>query len=284
MPTDLQRIELAFPAEAMLHVVDHGADTSDPEVQRVRRLLLGTVDDALTGLVGRDRRKLRTRLDRTMRAFLAPIVAIGGRVDVVGLIAWRVLAAVLERRRAWCCRRAHPLSDALEEMRPALEQAASDPVAAARADVEWSAALGRLQALGLYADVKPIDHDRRRLIPAADRLIAKLRQLVNCTWEAWAWVTKLFRGGSRTRKPFIASDMEPATLTERIAGWPASSSMQNVRRATTLVGSRRMSRASGVIEPETICSSTSARTPRMPFSTPDRSSARLQPSGDKSAP
>ena len=67
MSTDLQRIELAFPAEAMLHVVDHGADTSDPDVQRVRRLLLGTVDEALAGLVDRDRRKLRTRLDRGSR-------------------------------------------------------------------------------------------------------------------------------------------------------------------------------------------------------------------------
>ena len=35
MPTDLQRIELAFPAEVMLHVVDHGADPRDPDVQRV---------------------------------------------------------------------------------------------------------------------------------------------------------------------------------------------------------------------------------------------------------
>ena len=96
MLTDLQRIELAFPAEAMLHVVDHGADPKDPTVQRARRLLVGTVDKAFAGLAGRDLRKLRTRLDRTMRAFLAPIVAIGGRVDVVGVIAWRVLAAVLE--------------------------------------------------------------------------------------------------------------------------------------------------------------------------------------------
>ena len=39
MPTDLQRIEPAFPAEVMLHVVDHGADTKDPDVQRIRRLL-----------------------------------------------------------------------------------------------------------------------------------------------------------------------------------------------------------------------------------------------------
>ena len=155
MSTDLQRIEIAFPAEVMLHVVDHGADTKDPDVQRVRRLLLGTVDEALTGLVGRDGRKLRTRLDRTMRAFLAPIVAIGGRVDVVGLIAWRVLAAVLEAD-VLVLPEGTPLSDALDEMRPALEQAASDPVAAARADVEWSAALGRLQALGLYAGAKLI--------------------------------------------------------------------------------------------------------------------------------
>ncbi len=40
MPANLQRVELAFPAEVMLHVVDHGADTKDPYVQRVRRLLL----------------------------------------------------------------------------------------------------------------------------------------------------------------------------------------------------------------------------------------------------
>ena len=49
MPTDLQRIELAFPAEVMLHVVDHGADPKDPAVQRVRRLLIGTVDEAFAG-------------------------------------------------------------------------------------------------------------------------------------------------------------------------------------------------------------------------------------------
>lgn len=36
MATDLQRIELAFPVEAMLHVVDHGADPKDPAVKRLR--------------------------------------------------------------------------------------------------------------------------------------------------------------------------------------------------------------------------------------------------------
>lgn len=87
--TDLQRVELAFPDEAMLHVVDHGTDASDPDVQRVRRLLVGTVDEALGGLPDRDRRKLRTWLDRTMRTFLAPIVAMDGRVDVVGLSTLR---------------------------------------------------------------------------------------------------------------------------------------------------------------------------------------------------
>lgn len=76
--TGLQRLELAFPAEAVLHVVDHGADPRDPDVQRVRRLLVGTVDEALSGLAGRDLRKLRTQLDRTMRAFLGPIVGVGG--------------------------------------------------------------------------------------------------------------------------------------------------------------------------------------------------------------
>ena len=150
--TDLQRLELAFPAEAMLHVVDHGADPREPDVQRVRRLLVGTVDEALSGLAGHDLRKLGTRLDRTMRAFLAPIVAIGGRVDVVGLIAWRVLAAVLDAD-ILVLPEGTPLSDALEEIRPALEQAAADPVAAARVEVEWSAAVERLQAAGLYEAV-----------------------------------------------------------------------------------------------------------------------------------
>lgn len=150
MPTDLQRIELAWPAEAMLHVVDHGADPRDPDVQRVRRLLLGTVDEALAGLVDRERRKLRTRLDRTMKVFLAPIVAMGGRVDVVGLIAWRVLAAVLEAD-VLVLPEGTPLSDALEEMRPALERAARDPVALARVEMEWPAALERLRAVGLYS-------------------------------------------------------------------------------------------------------------------------------------
>jgi hypothetical protein len=152
MPTDLQRIEIAFPAEAMLHVVDHGADPKDPTAQRVRRLLIGTVDEAFAGLVGRDLRKLRTRLDRTMRTFLAPIVAIGGRVDVVGVIAWRVLAAVLEAD-VLVLPEGTPLSDALEEMRPALESAAADPIVFARVESEWSAALQRLQSAGLYDGV-----------------------------------------------------------------------------------------------------------------------------------
>lgn len=152
MLTDRQRIELAFPAEAMLHVVEHGTDPRDPDVVRVRRLLVGTVDEALAGLVGRDLRKARTRLDRIMRAFLAPIVAIGGRVDVVGLIAWRVLAAVLDAD-VLVLPEGTPLSDALEEMRPALERAARDPVALARVEVEWPAALERLRAVGLYAGV-----------------------------------------------------------------------------------------------------------------------------------
>ena len=152
MPTDLQRIELAFPAEVMLHVVDHGADLKDPGVQRVRRLPLGTVDEAFAGTTGRDLRKLRTRLDRTMRAFLAPIVAIGGRVDVVGVVAWRVLAAVLEAD-VLVLPEGTPLSDALEGMRPALERAARDPVVCARVEVEWPAALRRLQAVGLYGAV-----------------------------------------------------------------------------------------------------------------------------------
>ena len=152
MPTDLQRIELAFPAEAMIHVIDHGADPKDPTVQRARRSLLGTVDEAFAGLTGRDLRKLRTRLDRTMRAFLAPIVAIGGRVDVVGVIAWRVLAAVLEAD-VLVLPEGTPLSDALEEMRPALERAAHDPVVSGRVEVEWPAALRRLQEAGLYGAV-----------------------------------------------------------------------------------------------------------------------------------
>ena len=152
MPTDAQRIELAFPAEAMLHVVDHGADPKDPTVQRVRRLLLGTVDEAFAGLTGRDLRKLRTRLDRTMRAFLAPIVVVGSRVDIVGVIAWRVLAAVLEAD-VLVLPESTPLSDALEEMRPALERAATEPVVFARVEVEWQRALHRLQAAGLYGAV-----------------------------------------------------------------------------------------------------------------------------------
>ena len=152
MPTDLQRIELAFPAEVMLHVVDHGANPKDPGVQRVRRLLIGTVDEAFAGTAGRDLRKLRTRLDRTMRAFLAPMVAIGGRVDIVGVIAWRVLGAVLDAD-VLVLPEGTPLSDALEEMRPALERAAHDSVVFARVEVEWPAALRRLQAAGLYRPV-----------------------------------------------------------------------------------------------------------------------------------
>ena len=152
MPTDAQRIELAFPAEAMLHVIDHGADPKGPTVQRVRRLLLGTVDEAFAGLTGRDLRKLRTRLDRTMRAFLAPIVVVGSRVDIVGVIAWRVLAAVLEAD-VLVLPKGTPLSDAREEMRPALERAATEPVVLARVEVEWQQALRRLQAVGLYGAV-----------------------------------------------------------------------------------------------------------------------------------
>ena len=152
MPTDVQRIELAFPAEAMLHVVTHGADPKDPAVQRVRRLLLGTVDEAFAGLTGRDLRKLRTRLDRTMRTFLAPIVMVGSRVDVVGVIAWRILAAVLDAD-VLVLPEGTPLSDALDEMRPALEKAAADPVVYAWVETEWPLALRRLQVAGLYGAV-----------------------------------------------------------------------------------------------------------------------------------
>ena len=152
MPTDVQRIELAFPAEAMLHVVTYGADPKDPTVQRVRRLFLGTVDEAFAGLTGRDLRKLRTRLDRTMRGFLAPIVMVGGRVDVVGVIAWRILAAVLDAD-VLVLPEGTPLSDALEEMRPALERAAADPVVHAWVATEWAVALRRLQVAGLYGAV-----------------------------------------------------------------------------------------------------------------------------------
>ena len=144
VPTDLQRIEPAFPAEAMLHVVDHAADPKDPAVQRVRRLLVGLAD--------RDLCKLRPRLDRTMRAFLAPIVAIGGRGDVVGVIAWRILAVVLEADIP-VLPEGTLLSDAIEKMRPALERAARDPIDFARVEVEWPAALRRLQAAGLYGAV-----------------------------------------------------------------------------------------------------------------------------------
>ena len=87
-----------------------------------------------------------------MRVFLAPIVAIGGRVDVVGVVAWRVLAAVLEED-VLVLPEGTPLSDALEEMRPALERAAVDPVVFVRVEVEWPAALRRLQAAGLYRAV-----------------------------------------------------------------------------------------------------------------------------------
>ena len=87
-----------------------------------------------------------------MRAFLAPIVAIGGRVDIVGVVAWRVLAAVLEAD-VLVLPEGTPLSDALEEMRPALERAARDPVLFARDEVEWPAALRQLQAAGLYRAV-----------------------------------------------------------------------------------------------------------------------------------
>ena len=163
MPTDLQRVELAFPAEAMLHVVDHGADTRDQDVQRARRLLVGTVDEALAGLVGRDLRKVRTRLDRTMWKFLAPIVTIGGRVDVVGLIAWRVLAAALEAD-VLILPEGTPLSDALEDIRTALEHAAHDPVALARVEIEWPAALERLQAAGFYAAAVPPALQRRSAV------------------------------------------------------------------------------------------------------------------------
>jgi hypothetical protein len=152
MPTDVQRIELAFPAEAMLHVVTHGADPQDPVVQRVRRLLLGSVDEALAGLTGRDLRKLRTRLDRTMRAFLSPIVTVGSRVDVVGVMAWRILATVLEAD-ILVLPGGTPLSDALEEMRPALEKAAAEPAVHAWIETEWPVALRRLQAAGLYESV-----------------------------------------------------------------------------------------------------------------------------------
>ena len=153
MPTDLQRIELAFPAEVMVHVVDHGADATDPAVLRMRRLLVGVVDEAFSSMADRPRRKLRTRLDRTLRAFLAPIATRGGRVDVVGLIAWRVLAAVLDAE-VLVLPEGTPLSDALDVIRPGLERAANDPVAAARAEAEWPAALRRLQAMGLYAGVR----------------------------------------------------------------------------------------------------------------------------------
>ena len=46
-----------------------------------------------------------------------------------------------------------PLSDALEEMRPALETAASDTVVFARVELEGPAALQRLQGAGLYEAV-----------------------------------------------------------------------------------------------------------------------------------
>ena len=89
--TDLQRIELAFPAAAMLHVLDHAADAADPRVGRIRGLLVGTVDEVLRGLTQDQSRKLRSRIDRVLRTFLSPLARAKGRVDVVGLIVWRVL-------------------------------------------------------------------------------------------------------------------------------------------------------------------------------------------------
>ncbi len=68
------------------------------------------------------------------------------------MIAWRVLAAVLEAD-VLVLPEGTPLSDALEEMRPALERAATEPVVFARVEVEWQEALRRLQAAGLYKAV-----------------------------------------------------------------------------------------------------------------------------------
>ena len=88
-----------------------------------------------------------------MRGFLAPIVMVGSRVDVVGVIAWRILAAVLEAD-VLVLPEGTPLSDALEEMRPALERAAADPMVHVWVETEWPVALRRLQVAGLYGAVR----------------------------------------------------------------------------------------------------------------------------------
>ena len=150
--TDLQRIELAFPAAAMLHVVDRGADAAHPRMCQVRLLLLVTLDEALGASTERERRKLQARLDRALRAFLAPLVRGGGRVDAVGLVAWRMLEAVLEAD-VLVLPEGIPLSDALAALRPALQRAADVPEVAAAVARDWPAALARLQALGLYEEV-----------------------------------------------------------------------------------------------------------------------------------
>ena len=150
--TDLQRIELAFPAAAMLHVLDHAADAADPRVGRIRAFLVGTVDEVLTDLSQHQSRKLRSRLDRVLRTFLSPLTRARGRVDAVGLIAWRVLEAVLEAD-ILVLPEDTPLSRALAAMRPALRRAAREPQVAIDVAREWPKALRRLQALGLYGDV-----------------------------------------------------------------------------------------------------------------------------------
>ena len=150
--TDLQRIELAFPVMAMLHVLDHGADPTHPRVRHTRTLLVATVDMSVAGLTRVHERRLRSRLDRVLRVFLSPLIRGSGRVDIVGLVVWQVLGAVLDDD-ILVLSEGTPFSDALEAMRPALERALREPAVAAEVAHAWPEALCRLQTAGLYAEV-----------------------------------------------------------------------------------------------------------------------------------
>lgn len=87
-----------------------------------------------------------------LRTFLSPLVRARGRVDVVGLVVWQVLGAVLDDG-ILVLSEGVPFSDALDAMRPALKRALMSPEVAAEVAHAWPGALRRLQATGLYAEV-----------------------------------------------------------------------------------------------------------------------------------
>lgn len=153
MPTDRQRVELMLPAHMMLGVFLNGVDEKDePAAVTLKAKLVAASIMPVADVMEPARSKLIRRAARAYHEITDGYTKEGATVGKMGLISFHLLRVLLDCEYL-VMPGGSPMSDAMDEMLPLLDEAYQEEALDRSARKQARRVLGHLQRLGYYPGV-----------------------------------------------------------------------------------------------------------------------------------